>query len=67
MKDKELLLVEKALKFNLREQTERLKIMFDMMINNEKEDFYFDKDSYLNFIKKQIVKEIGRASCRERV
>ena len=56
MIDKELLLVEKALKENLHEQTERLKIMFDMMINNEKEDFYFDKDGYLNFIKKQIVK-----------
>ena len=55
MKDKELLLVEKALKFNLREQTERLKIMFDMMINKEKEDFYFDKNSYLNFIKGKII------------
>ena len=56
MKNEELLLVEKALKDNLHEQTERLKITFDMMINNEKEDFYFGKDSYLNFIQKQIVK-----------
>ena len=56
MKDKELQLVEKALKYNLHEQTEHLKITFDMMINNEEQDFYFGKDSYLNFIKKQIVK-----------
>ena len=56
MKDKELLLVEKALKENLHEQTERLKITFDMMINNEEQDFYFGKDSYLNLIQKQIVK-----------
>ena len=55
MKEKELRVVEKALKFNLREQTERLKIMFDMMINKEKEDFYFDKNSYLNFIKGKII------------
>jgi len=56
MKDKELRLVEKALKYNLHEQTEHLKITFDMMINNKEQDFYFGKDSYLNFIKKQIVK-----------
>jgi len=55
MKDNELLLVEKVLKANLHEHTERLKIVFDMMINKEKEDFYFDKNSYLNFIKGKII------------
>tara|TARA_R110000737_G_C14251596_1_gene426740 strand:+ start:48 stop:416 length:369 start_codon:yes stop_codon:yes gene_type:complete len=55
MKDNELLLVEKVLKANLHEHTERLKIVFDMMINKEKEDFYFDKNDYLNFIKGKII------------
>ena len=55
MKDKELRLVEKALKHNLHEQTEHLKITFDMMRDREKQDYYFNKNSYLDFIKGQII------------
>jgi len=55
MKDNELTLIEKGLKHDLKEQTERLKILFDMMISKEGEDFNFDKNSYLNFIKRKIV------------
>jgi len=55
MRDKELLLVEKVLKDNLHEHTERLKITFDMMRDREKQDYYFNKNSYLDFIKGQII------------
>jgi len=54
-KDNEFLLIEKVLKHDLKEQTERLKIVFDMMISKEEEDFNFDKNSYLNFIKRKII------------
>ena len=55
MRGKELLLVEKVLKDNLHEHTERLKITFDMMRDREKQDYYFNKNSYLDFIKGQII------------
>ena len=54
MKNNELILVEKVLKANLHEQTERLKIMFDMLISKE-EDIHFDSSSYLDFIKRKII------------